>query len=58
MDCYVGLDVSLRSVAVCVIDATGKHVVARSLGCEIADIEIWTPPETPTAARAVVIHWL
>ncbi len=38
MDYYVGLDVSLRSVAVCVIDANGKHVFERSLACEIDDI--------------------
>lgn len=38
MDYYVGLDVSLRSVAVCVIDADGKHVFERSAACEIEDI--------------------
>lgn len=38
MDYYVGLDVSLRSVAVCVIDANGKHVFERSLVCEIEDV--------------------
>ena len=30
MDYYVGLDVSLRSVAVCVIDVDGKHVFERT----------------------------
>ncbi len=38
MDYYVGLDVSLRSVAVCVIDADGKHVFERTVECEIDDI--------------------
>ncbi len=26
MDYYVGLDVSLRSIAVCLVDADSKHV--------------------------------
>ena len=38
MDYYVGLDVSLRSVAVCVIDADGKHIFERSMACEVEDI--------------------
>ena len=38
MDYYVGLDVSLRSVAVCVIDSDGKAVLERSVPCEIEDI--------------------
>ena len=38
MDYFVGLDVSLRSVAVCVIDASGKHVFERVVACEIEDI--------------------
>jgi len=38
MDYYVGLDVSLGSVAVCVIDADGKHVFERAVACEIEDI--------------------
>ncbi len=38
MDYYVGLDVSLRSVAVCVIDADGRAVLERSVACEIEDI--------------------
>ena len=38
MDHYVGLYVSLRSVAVCVIDANGKHVFERSLACGIEDV--------------------
>lgn len=38
MDYYVGLDVSLRSVAVCVIDVDGKHVFERTVECEIEDI--------------------
>ncbi|MTH80335.1 IS110 family transposase [Paracoccus aestuariivivens] len=38
MDHYAGLDVSLRSVAICVIDAQGKVVFERSVAFEIADI--------------------
>ena len=38
MDYFVGLDVSLRSVAVCVIDADGKHVFECAVACEIEDI--------------------
>lgn len=38
MDYYVGMDVSLRSVAVCVIDAEGRRVLERSVVCEIDDI--------------------
>lgn len=38
MDNYVGLDVSLRSVAVCVVDADGKHVFESTVDCEIEEI--------------------
>lgn len=38
MDYYVGLDVSLRSVAVWVIDVDGKRVFERTAECEIDDI--------------------
>ena len=38
MDYFVGSDESLRSVAVCVIDADGKHIFERSVACEIEDI--------------------
>lgn len=38
MDYFVGLDVSLRSIAVCVIDAGGQVVFERSIDCEIEDI--------------------
>ena len=38
MDYFVGLDVSLRSVAVCVIDADGNHIFERAVACEIEDI--------------------
>lgn len=38
MDYYAGLDVSLRSVAICVIDAGGRAVFERSVACEIEDI--------------------
>lgn len=38
MEYYVGLDVSLRTVAICVIDADGKLIFERSVACEIEDI--------------------
>ena len=38
MDYYIRLDVSLRSVAVCVINADGKLIFERSVACEIEDI--------------------
>ena len=38
MDYYVGLDVPLRSVAVCVLDADGGAILERSVACEIDDI--------------------
>ena len=38
MDYYVGLDVSLRSVAVCAVDTDGKHIFERTVACEIEDI--------------------
>lgn len=38
MDYFVGLDVSLRSVAICVIDAEGNALLERSAACEIEDI--------------------
>ena len=44
MDYFVGLDVSLRSVAVCVIDAGGKHVFEGVVACEIDGIvACWMP---------------
>ncbi|RWR25695.1 IS110 family transposase [Sinirhodobacter populi] len=48
MEYYAGLDVSLRSVAVCIIDERGKTVLERSVPFEIADIEAclrsWSHP--------------
>ena len=38
LDCYVGLDVSPLSVAICVIDANGKHIFDRSAACAIQDV--------------------
>ena len=38
MKYYAGLDVSLLSVAVCVIDGDGKVVLERSVGCEINEV--------------------
>ena len=38
MEYFVGLDVSLRSVSVCVIDADGRTVLERAVSCEIDDI--------------------
>jgi len=38
MEYYVGLDVSLRSCALCIIDNKGKVYVERELPCEVEDI--------------------
>ena len=35
MNVFVGLDVSLRSVALCVIDDGGEIVDERTLSCEV-----------------------
>lgn len=51
MDYYVGLDVSLRSVAVCVVDHDGKAVLERSVPCEIEDIADGLLAFRPTELR-------
>jgi transposase len=38
MDYFVGLDVSLRSCALCIVDTKGKVLFERELPCEIRDI--------------------
>jgi transposase len=38
MEYYVGLDVSLRSCAFCIVDSKGKVHLERELPCEIMDI--------------------
>ena len=38
MEYYVGLDVSLRSCALCVVDTKGKALLERELPCEVEDI--------------------
>ena len=38
MEYFVGLDVSLRSCAVCIVDNKGKVAFERELPCEIEDI--------------------
>jgi transposase len=38
MEYFVGLDVSLRSCALCVVDAKGKVVLEKELPCEVDDI--------------------
>ena len=39
MSYFVGLDVSLRSVAICVIDSGGQIVVEQSVDCEVEAID-------------------
>ena len=39
MSYFVGLDVSLRSVALCVVDADGDIVLERALDCEVEAID-------------------
>ena len=41
MEYYAGLDVSLRSCAVCIVDTKGKVVLERELACEVTDISEW-----------------
>ena len=38
MEYYVGLDVSLRSCALCIVDTKGIVVLERELACEVDDI--------------------
>jgi len=38
MEHFVGLDVSLRSCAMCVVDNRGKIYLERQLPCEVEDI--------------------
>jgi hypothetical protein len=38
MEIYAGLDVSLRSCAICFADNKGKVIFERELVCEVADI--------------------
>ena len=38
MEYFVGLDVSLRSCALCVVDPKGNVVLERELACEVNDI--------------------
>ncbi|MDC0116002.1 hypothetical protein OAH97_00815, partial [Octadecabacter sp.] len=38
MDSYAGLDVSLRSCALCIVNAKGAVPLERKLPCEISDI--------------------
>ena len=38
MECYAGLDVSLRSVAICAVDGDGNVVLERTVGCEVDEI--------------------
>ncbi|WP_295537284.1 hypothetical protein [uncultured Thioclava sp.] len=38
MEYFAGLDVSLRSCAVCIVDAKGKVMLERELPCEVGTI--------------------
>jgi transposase len=38
MNCYAGIDVSLRSCAVCIVDGRGKVLFEQELPCEVEDI--------------------
>lgn len=38
MKYFAGLDVSLRSCALCVVDTNGKLIFERELPCEVSDI--------------------
>jgi transposase len=38
MEYFVGLDVSLRNCALCIVDSKGTMLLERELPCEIKDI--------------------
>ena len=38
MEYYAGLDVSLRSCALCIVDSKGKVLLERELFCDVDDI--------------------
>jgi transposase len=38
MDYFVGLDVSLRSCALCIVNSKGTMLLERELPCEVSDI--------------------
>ena len=38
MEYFAGLDVSLRSCALCIVDGKGKVLLERELPCEVGDI--------------------
>ena len=38
MEFFGGLDVSLRSFALCIVDSKGKDMFERELPCEVSDI--------------------
>jgi hypothetical protein len=38
MEYFARLDVSLRSCAICVVDAKGKVMLERELPCEVGDM--------------------
>lgn len=40
MKCFAGLDVSLRSCALCIVDDRGKVVFERQVDCSVSDIAI------------------
>lgn len=51
---YAALDVSLRSVAICIIDHDGKICFERSVRSEVPD----TASSSPLADAAVNDRWL
>ena len=38
MEYYAGLDVSLRSCALCIVDSKGAIILERELGCDVDEI--------------------
>ncbi len=38
MECFAGIDVSLRSCALCIVDGKGTVLLERELPCEVSDI--------------------
>lgn len=52
MELHVGLDVSLESTSVCIVDETGKKVLEASVATDPEAICIALRPHVSTIARA------
>jgi transposase len=51
MECFAGLDVSLRSCALCMVDGDGKVLIERELLCEVEEIAAFLRSSARPIAR-------